>query len=34
MITAQAYMDIVTLEAMRPIGVDCKTEIHPINKLI
>jgi tetrahydromethanopterin S-methyltransferase subunit H len=34
MITAQAYMDIVTLEAMRPLGIDCKTENHPINKLI
>jgi tetrahydromethanopterin S-methyltransferase subunit H len=34
MITAQAYMDIVTLEAMRSIGVDVKTENHPIFKLI
>ena len=34
MITAQAYMDIVTLEAMRSIGVDVKSETHPIFKLI
>ncbi|MCX6685995.1 MAG: tetrahydromethanopterin S-methyltransferase subunit H, partial [Methanoregula sp.] len=34
MITAQAYMDIVTLEAMRSIGVDVKAENHPIFKLI
>jgi tetrahydromethanopterin S-methyltransferase subunit H len=34
MITAQAYMDIVTLEAMRPLGIDVKAEIHPIFKLI
>jgi tetrahydromethanopterin S-methyltransferase subunit H len=34
MITAQAYMDIVTLEAMRSIGVDVKSENHPIFKLI
>jgi tetrahydromethanopterin S-methyltransferase subunit H len=34
MITAQAYMDIVTLEAMRSIGVDVKSEMHPIFKLI
>jgi tetrahydromethanopterin S-methyltransferase subunit H len=34
MITAQAYMDIVTLEAMRPLGIDVKAENHPIFKLI
>jgi tetrahydromethanopterin S-methyltransferase subunit H len=34
MITAQAYMDIVTLEAMRPLGIDVKSETHPIFKLI
>jgi tetrahydromethanopterin S-methyltransferase subunit H len=34
MITAQAYMDIVTLEAMRSVGVDVKSETHPIFKLI
>lgn len=34
MVTAQAYMDIVTLEAMRSIGVDVKSETHPIFKLI
>jgi len=34
MITAQAYMDIVTLEAMRPLGVDVKADNHPIFKLI
>jgi tetrahydromethanopterin S-methyltransferase subunit H len=34
MITAQAYMDIVILEAMRSIGVDVKSEKHPIFKLI
>lgn len=34
MITAQAYMDIVTLEAMRSLGVDVKSDKHPIFKLI
>jgi tetrahydromethanopterin S-methyltransferase subunit H len=34
MVTAQAYMDIVTLEAMRSVGVDVKSETHPIFKLI
>ena len=34
MITAQAYMDIVTLEAMRPLGIDVKADTHPIFKLI
>ena len=34
MITAQAYMDIVTLEAVRPLGIDVKAENHPIFKLI
>jgi tetrahydromethanopterin S-methyltransferase subunit H len=34
MITAQAYMDIVTLEAMRPLGIDVKAETHPIFTLI
>jgi len=34
MITAQAYMDIVTLEAVRPLGLDVKAENHPIFKLI
>ncbi|HMZ32405.1 MAG TPA: tetrahydromethanopterin S-methyltransferase subunit H, partial [Methanoregulaceae archaeon] len=34
MITAQAYMDIVTLEAVRPLGIDVKAETHPIFKLI
>jgi tetrahydromethanopterin S-methyltransferase subunit H len=34
MITAQAYMDIVTLEAMRPLGIDVKADNHPIFKLI
>jgi tetrahydromethanopterin S-methyltransferase subunit H len=34
MITAQAYMDIVTLEAVRSLGIDVKAEKHPINKLI
>jgi tetrahydromethanopterin S-methyltransferase subunit H len=34
MITAQAYMDIVTLEAVRPLGIDVKADNHPIFKLI
>ena len=34
MITAQAYTDIVILEAMRPLGIDVKAETHPIFKLI
>lgn len=35
MITAQAYMDIVTLEAVRSLGIDVKEGvIHPIMKLI
>ena len=34
MITAQAYTDIVVLEAMRPLGIDVKAENHPIFKLI
>jgi len=34
MITSQAYMDIVILEAARTMGVDVKAEKHPINKLI
>src|SRR5512136_1291932 len=35
MITAQAYMDIVTLEAVRSLGVDVKEGVkHPIQKLI
>jgi tetrahydromethanopterin S-methyltransferase subunit H len=34
MITAQSYMDIVTLEAVRPLGIDVKAENHPIFKLI
>lgn len=34
MITAQAYTDIAVLEAMRPLGIDVKSETHPIFKLI
>ena len=34
MITAQAYADIVILEAARDLGVDVKAEDHPIFKLI
>lgn len=34
MITAQAYGDIVVLEAARDLGVDVKAEEHPIFKLI
>ncbi len=35
MITAQAYMDIVTLEAMRPLGIDTAEDTHhPIQFLI
>jgi tetrahydromethanopterin S-methyltransferase subunit H len=34
MITAQAYGDIVVLEASRDLGVDVKAEQHPIFKLI
>ncbi len=34
MITAQAYTDIVILEAMRSLGVDVKSQNHPIFKLI
>lgn len=35
MITAQAYMDIVTLEAVRSLGIDVKEGVkHPIQKLI
>ncbi len=34
MITAQAYGDIVVLEAARDLGVDVKAENHPIFKLI
>jgi tetrahydromethanopterin S-methyltransferase subunit H len=34
MITAQAYTDIVILEAMRSLGVDVKAQNHPIFKLI
>jgi hypothetical protein len=35
MITAQAYMDIVTLEAMRSLGIDVKPDTHhPIQFLI
>jgi tetrahydromethanopterin S-methyltransferase subunit H len=34
MITAQAYTDITVLEAMRPLGIDVKSENHPIFKLI
>ncbi|MDH7593082.1 MAG: tetrahydromethanopterin S-methyltransferase subunit H [Methanomicrobiales archaeon] len=34
MITAQAYVDIVICEAMRSLGVDVKSEKHPIFKLI
>jgi tetrahydromethanopterin S-methyltransferase subunit H len=34
MITAQAYTDIVILEAMRPLGIDVKADNHPIFKLI
>lgn len=34
MITAQAYGDIVVLEASRDLGVDVKAEDHPIFKLI
>lgn len=34
MITSQAYMDIVTCEAMRSLGVDVKGDKHPIFKLI
>ncbi len=34
MITAQAYTDIAVLEGMRPLGIDVKSETHPIFKLI
>jgi tetrahydromethanopterin S-methyltransferase subunit H len=34
MITAQAYTDITVLEATRQLGVECKSESHPIFKLI
>jgi len=34
MITAQAYTDIVVLEATRQLGIECKAESHPIFKLI
>jgi tetrahydromethanopterin S-methyltransferase subunit H len=34
MITAQAYTDIAILEGMRPLGIDVKSETHPIFKLI
>ena len=34
MITAQAYMDIVILEAARTMGLDLKADKHPIQKLI
>lgn len=34
MITAQAYGDITVLEAARDLGVDVKSENHPIFKLI
>jgi tetrahydromethanopterin S-methyltransferase subunit H len=34
MITAQAYTDIVVLEATRQLGIECKAENHPIFKLI
>ena len=34
MITAQAYVDIVVLEAVRDLGIEPKTENHPFFKLI
>ncbi len=34
MITAQAYTDMVVLEATRQMGIECKAESHPIFKLI
>jgi tetrahydromethanopterin S-methyltransferase subunit H len=34
MITAQAYGDITVLEAARDLGIDVKSENHPIFKLI
>jgi len=34
MITAQAYTDITVLEATRQLGIECKSESHPIKKLI
>ena len=34
MITAQAYTDITVLEATRQLGIECKSESHPIFKLI
>ncbi|OPX72428.1 MAG: Tetrahydromethanopterin S-methyltransferase subunit H [Methanoregulaceae archaeon PtaB.Bin152] len=34
MITAQAYTDMVVLEATRQMGIECKAENHPIFKLI
>jgi tetrahydromethanopterin S-methyltransferase subunit H len=34
MITAQAYMDIVCLEASRELGIEVKSENHPFFKLI
>lgn len=34
MITAQAYIDIVVLEAVRDLGIEPKTDDHPLFKLI
>ncbi|MDD5419508.1 MAG: tetrahydromethanopterin S-methyltransferase subunit H [Methanomicrobiaceae archaeon] len=34
MITAQAYIDIVVLEAVRDLGIEPKTDVHPYFKLI
>jgi tetrahydromethanopterin S-methyltransferase subunit H len=34
MITAQAYTDIVVMEAARDLGIEPKAECHPFFKLI
>ncbi len=34
MITAQAYSDIVVLEAVRDLGIEPQVDTHPLFKLI
>ena len=34
MITAQAYIDIVVLEAVRDLGIEPKSDNHPLFKLV
>jgi tetrahydromethanopterin S-methyltransferase subunit H len=34
MITAQAYTDIVVMEAARDLGIEPKAECHPFFKLV